>query len=372
MRTVLLRTTAFAIATLCSAAVWGQAPAEKSVVLAFTHAETPQQLQEIANLFGAIVNGGHLYMDMAQGTLSVRGTAEQVELAEWLAKQIDKPADTQPSRQVAPVAPEYVAGEDDVVRMLHVTSAKSVQEFQEFWTIVRGATEMRLVFGLNSQNRFAVRGTHEQVRLAEWLVNELDKTPPPANTVANPANQEVAAGANPPAPEYVISGNPEKSQPPSNLVRVFYLTQTPTEKEFQEVVTMVRGITDCRRISSIDARKALVVRGTAWETALAEFLYNEVQAAKQPSPDAPPAAEHEYRIIPVPPYPALDLVRVFHIAGMGTVQEFQAFATTVRNTALIRQVFTYNEPRLLVVRGSASQIAQARQIVDGRRKPSAQ
>lgn len=371
MQTVLLRTTAFAIAMLCPAAVWGQTPAEKNVVLAFTHAETPQQLQEIANLFGAIVNGGHLYVDMAQGTLSVRGTAEQVELAEWLAKQIDKPSGGSALPR-SPIAPEYVAGEDDVVRMLHVANAKSVQEFQEFWSIVRGATEMRLVFGLNSQNRFAVRGTHEQVRLAEWLVNELDKGPPPANTVANLASQEVAASANPPAPEYVISGNPEKSQPPSNLVRVFYLTQTPTEKEFQEVVTMVRGITDCRRISSISARKALVVRGTAWETALAEFLYNEVQAAKQPSPDATAAAEHEYRIIPVPPYPALDLVRVFHIAGMRTDREFQAFATTVRNTALIRQVFTYNEPKLLVVRGSASQIAQAKQIVDGRPKLSAQ
>jgi hypothetical protein len=121
------------------------------------------------------------------------------------------------------------------------------------------------------------------------------------------------------------------------------------------------------------------VRGYAEYTALAEFLYNEIQAAKQSSSDGA-RAEQEYRIIPAPPYADprvhpevnLDLVRVFHMAGIGTTQELTDFATTIKKAALIRQVVTYNEPRLLVVRGSRSQLTQAEQMVEDRPRLNAQ
>jgi hypothetical protein len=372
MRAVLLRTIAFWIAALCAAVAWGQTAAEESRVLSFKHAETPQQLQEIANLIGAItaITNGSQLSSQTQGTLTMRGTAEQVKLAEWLAKEVDKPGEIQPSQQGALITPEYVAGDDDVVRMLRVNNATTVADFQEIVSMIRATAEIRLTYSLNSQSLIAVRAPRELVRLTEWLVNEIDKPVGPLNTAASPANP-VAATANPPAPEYRMSGVVAKSGAPENVVRVFYLTQTPTIPEFQEVVSLMRAITDMRRIFSFNARRALVVRGAAEYTALAEFLYNEVQSAKQPSSDGA-AAGQEYRIIPTPPFPSLDLVRVFHIGGIGTPQEFQEFATTIRNKALIRQVFTYNEPRLLVVRGSRSQLTQAEQMVEDRRRQNAQ
>jgi len=364
MRAVLLRTIAFSIAALCAAAAWGQTP-EQETVLSFPLTETPQQLREIAQLITAITTNSQVTADVDRRTISVGGTAEQVKLAEWLAKEVAPPADAPPSQQGNSATSEYVAGDDDVVRMLYVNNAKTVQDFQEIVSMVRATAEIRLVFSLNSQNVIAARGPRELVRLAEWLVNEIDKPVAPFS----PASQGVAA--NPPAPEYRISGNFDKPAPPQNVVRVFYLTQTPTVQEFQEVVTLVRSITEVRRTFSVNARRALVVRGAAEYTALAEFLYNEIQAAKQPSSDLAGTGQ-EYRIIPAPPFPGLDLVRVFHIGGSGTTQEFQEFAATIRKTTLIRQVFTYNEPRLLVVRGSRSQLTQAEQMIEDRRKQNAQ
>jgi hypothetical protein len=371
MRTVLVRTIAFLIAALCAAAAWGQTPAEESRVLSFKHAETAQQLQEIANLIGAITvitNGSQLSSE-TQGTLTMRGTAEQVKLAEWLAKEIDNPGDAQSSQQGARVTPEYVAGNDDVVRMLRVSNATTVQDFQEFWSIVRAATEMRSVFGINSQNVFAVRGTREQVRLAEWLVNEIDKPAAPLNAVANPGP---ATRSNPPAPEYRMSAALDKSRDPENVVRVFYLTQTAAVPEFQEVVSLVRAITECRRISSVNGRRALVVRGSAEQTGLAEFLYNELNHAPGRESSEAQGAKHEYRIIPAPASPASGVVRVFRVTGTANIAEFQDVVKMVRSKTLMRQVFSDNAQRALVARGSENEILEAEQILEDRRKQNAQ
>src|SRR5271170_1624095 len=107
MRTVLLRTIACSIAALCGAAAWGQTPAEESHALFFK--ESPKELLEITGLIGAITNGARVSMDPDQGTVIVRGTAEQVKLAEWLAKEIAKPGAEQPSQQSNSATPEYVA-----------------------------------------------------------------------------------------------------------------------------------------------------------------------------------------------------------------------------------------------------------------------
>ena len=65
--------------------------------------------------------------------------------------------------------------EDDVVKVFYVTNATSVQEFQEIATAVRSLTEIRRVFTYNAQKAMLVRGTVDQVALAEKLIHDLDK-----------------------------------------------------------------------------------------------------------------------------------------------------------------------------------------------------
>lgn len=65
--------------------------------------------------------------------------------------------------------------EDNVVRVFYVQNATSVQEFQEIATAVRSLTEIRRVFTYNAQRAVLMRGTPDQIALAEKLIHDLDK-----------------------------------------------------------------------------------------------------------------------------------------------------------------------------------------------------
>lgn len=65
--------------------------------------------------------------------------------------------------------------EDNVVRVFYIQNATSVQEFQEIATAVRSLTEIRRVFTYNAQRAILMRGTPDQIALAEKLVHDLDK-----------------------------------------------------------------------------------------------------------------------------------------------------------------------------------------------------
>ena len=57
--------------------------------------------------------------------------------------------------------------EDQVVKVFYVTNATSVQEFQEIATAVRTVGDIRRVYTYNAQKAMVVRGTVDQVALAE-------------------------------------------------------------------------------------------------------------------------------------------------------------------------------------------------------------
>jgi general secretion pathway protein D len=65
--------------------------------------------------------------------------------------------------------------EDNVVRVFYIQNATSVQEFQEIATAVRSLTEIRRVFTYNAQRAILMRGTPDQIALAEKLIHDLDK-----------------------------------------------------------------------------------------------------------------------------------------------------------------------------------------------------
>jgi len=64
---------------------------------------------------------------------------------------------------------------DEVVKVFYVTNATSVQEFQEIATAIRTVPEIRRVFTYAAQKAIIVRGTVDQVALAEKLIHDLDK-----------------------------------------------------------------------------------------------------------------------------------------------------------------------------------------------------
>jgi len=65
--------------------------------------------------------------------------------------------------------------EDMVVKTFYLSNTTTVQELQEIATAVRAVTEVRRLFTYNGQNVIIIRGTVDQVGLAEKLIQDLDK-----------------------------------------------------------------------------------------------------------------------------------------------------------------------------------------------------
>ena len=193
----------------------------------------------------------------------------------------------------------------------------------------------------------ALRGTAGQMALAEWLIGELDQTQHSQNSAKH---------------EYRPSGAAD------DLVRVFYLKHNESAQELQEIATVVRSIGDIRRLFTHNTTRALVLRGTGGQIAMADWLVNELDNAASPQALAQNSQNPAPREFRLAGGGGEDLVRVFYLTHAGTVQRLQEIAVQVRTMTQIRRIFTYTAPRVLALRGTDSQIALADRLIKERDK----
>ena len=66
----------------------------------------------------------------------------------------------------------------------------------------------------------------------------------------------------------------------ANIVKVFYLPQTPTIQDFQQFATRLRTITNIRRVFTYNAPRAMALRGTVDQIAMAERIVKELDSSK--------------------------------------------------------------------------------------------
>jgi predicted RNA polymerase sigma factor len=188
-------------------------------------------------------------------------------------------------------------------RTFYLTHTATVQQFQEVATVIRTITDIQQAAVDNDQKSVTVHATAGQIAMAEWLFNELD----------NPSVQPSVLH------EYLVPGSAD------DVVRLFYLTRTPTVQDFQEVATVVRTIANFRRAFTYNEARAYVVRGTVAQMGLAEWILKELE------PTTAPAA-HQYRM----PGADDDVVGVMYLAHTPSVQSFQQAAMQIRETTRIQ------------------------------------
>lgn len=220
-------------------------------------------------------------------------------------------------------------------RVFYLTHTATVQQFQEVATVIRTISDIQQAAIDNEQKSVTVHAAAGQIAMAEWLFNELD----------NPAVQTSVLH------EYRVPGTAD------DVVRLFYLTRTPTVQDFQEAATLVRTIAEFRRAFTYNEPRAFVVRGTAAQIGLAEWLLKQLDPESAPSGD--------YRM----PGTNDDVVRVLRLPNTASVQDFQKAATQIREATQIKRIFTYNRPRAFAVRGTADQIAMAERLTRQLDKP---
>jgi hypothetical protein len=331
----------FIVAALLAVTAFGQAtpgqnttPGMQEVQFHLTHTATVQEFQEIANLARTIAEIRDVSTDNTQMLLNVLGTPEQNDLAAWLVKNLDQPV----GGTVFPVSEYKGLSDDTVVQILYLPHTATVQEFQEAANATRTVTEIRRMFTYNDGRALAVRATPDQVAMAEWTIQQLDQAAAAqasAQTLQN--SQEYSAGSN-------------------DVMRVLYLTNAKTTQDFQEIANAIRTTTEIRRLFTVNATRAMTVRGTPEEMAMVEWLAGELDT---PAGAQPSQASKEYRV----PGAADDVMRVFYLPSAQSVQDFQGVVNAVRSATQIRSVFTYNAQRAVAIRGTANQLALAENMI---------
>jgi hypothetical protein len=250
----------FATIVLFASVAFGQTSADTNVdrVFHFVHTETLQEMQEIATVTRSIANAPKASVDSTQKTLTLGGTAVQIALAEWLFNNLDKPASARHSQ--APSTPEYRVSDsaDDIAQVFYLTHTETVQHIQEVATVVRSLVGARRLFTYNAISAVVVRGKSWEIALAGWLLNDLDQS-------TNPQRGQDSA-----IHVYRLAGGGE------DVVRVFYLTQSGTVESFQEIATQVRTTTQVRRLFTYNAPRAVALRGTDDQIAMAEKLIKKL------------------------------------------------------------------------------------------------
>ena len=215
-----------------------------------------QQFQELATVIRSIAQIRRVFIYNTPRAIVLRGTAAQVAMDAWLVENLDQPP--------VPATQEYRApdGADDVVRILYLPHTATVQDVQQVATAVRAMGDIRFTFTYTPHRALALRGTSGQMTMAAWLASTLDQ------------RQAQSAGKS----EYRMSGVRE------DTLRVFYLPRSLTVETFQQSATSIGKQTEIRRVFVYNSARALIMRGTAEQIALAEKL---VSATLVPAPRRP-------------------------------------------------------------------------------------
>ena len=149
--------------------------------------------------------------------------------------------------------------EDDVVKVFYITNATSVQEFQEIATAVRSLTEIRRVFTYNAQKAMLVRGTVDQVALAEKLIRDLDK--PKAEVVIDVIVMEANRGRTRDLASAIQSGGATGLKLP--------ITFTPRKD-------LASGSTDKETGAGLNLTRINEVRASDFTTTLPSMLFQAI------------------------------------------------------------------------------------------------
>ena len=221
----------------------------------FTHAATPQSLQEIVTTVRSVSDLQRVFVYNSLHAAILRGGAPEIGLADWLMLKLDQPGQNQ-----AP--PEYpFAGlrGPEVARVFYLQHAQSPRDIQELMTTLRSIADLQRMFVYIAPKAVAVRAPADRVALAQWLVSELDRPcdEPPAGT----HRYELPVG-------------------PDNQVRIFYLSPSATLEQRQQIASNVRTTAYVQRLFLYNPLAALSVRGTVGQIATAERLLDEL---KQPA-----------------------------------------------------------------------------------------
>lgn len=286
----------------------------------------PGNLKEIVTTLQVVGKIQQLQSDAGSGTLTVKGNALELALAEWLVPQLDSVTAGGAGAQ------EYRVSANDVVLVYSLAHTATSTGMQEILTTLRTVGEIQQVYNVNAAKVIPLRGTSSQIALAKFMISELDVEEQQRET---------------PVIHKFVS-----SEDPSTGV-VYGLVHTPSTTSLQEILTTLRAVAQVQRVYNVTGPKLLCFRETPEMVPVVDWLISQLNGTR-PNTDL-----NEMRM----PGSRDDVIRVFYPAHISNGTDLQAMVTTLRKSATIPRIYTNSVPPAVVVRGTADHIHLVGQLI---------
>jgi hypothetical protein len=315
-----------------------RAQTNQQQVFHFEHTPDVKSAQELATSIRTVLEIPQVKVsdDNPPSTLTVGGTEDQLKAAGWLFTELDQ------ATQVANMREYQLSGTgENVVRIYYVTQAQTIQQFQEIATAIRTVAEIRRVFTYNAPKAIIARGTPGQMAFFEWLLPLMDR----------PLNAK---------PQHSVSGEYTfPDQRDEGTTHVFYAGYAANVKDFQSLATALRTIAQIRRVFTYNDAQAIALRGTPAQLTMAQWLFDQLDqpANGLVSGSSFSAAGPD------------DVVQVFDLAQAKVSQDLPNVVAQIRTSTKTQYAFSYGSRSLMVLRGTAAQIAAAQNLVEQLNRP---
>ncbi len=304
----------------------GQATQDRT--FRFRNAAMDQDFQDLAT--AAVVASGLKAKSIDAGLreLSMSGPAEQLRVAEWVIAELDRPAS--PTPPASSILTLQTTEPDNTVRVFYPSKITSDQDFAEVVTGILTIGDLRYVARYTSHRALVIRANREGIDLVEWLLTEMNLDSPQQTYVFPKSGPEVQRG--------------------ENYVRLFRFPRAKDAQQFNEAQTMIRTLTDTRRVYPYISKRVIFLRGTEEQIDMSRWVLAQID---KELPLAQKSNSSDYTT------KAGDVMRMFYFSAAMPLQTFQETQTAIRKATEVRRTYPYASVRTLAMRGTAAQIAQA-------------
>lgn len=215
-------------------------------------------------------------------------------------------------------------------------SKPGAKGLKEVTTILRVVGKLDSVSVDPDTSAVKVTGTPDELAMSGWIIRNLDQPSPSPDA-------------------YLVAGKSDDG------IRMFHLSRAAAEspQAVQETLTVIRTVGDIQKIFNYTDRSDLVVRGTASELGLAEFLVHAVDGTSDPERTAMTMSpEYHYTW-----GRGTDTVRVYYLAHSPQPQQIQEILTNLRTVLYVQKCFNFMPLGALVIRGTPETIAASEWMI---------
>ena len=319
------------VAVLIVAACVAAGAQDTERVFHFANLNTPASFQEVTNILRTVTELDKTVAGPSAETITTTGSAAQIAIADWLVPRLDASDGSGSDEYQVPGAA------DDVVRIIHAEAAQTPAALQELIIVIRTAAEIHRALPSNATRSIVVRAPSERAKLASWLVNEL--LSPPSSTPA----------------EFLLANDFPRN--PQKRIHIYVLQKANTPASLQETVNIFRTVADLTRVLPFNQTHAVVARGNDQQIAICDWL---IPALDRMPPGVGESSAHIQILLP---YPTEGEERVLYLPATSTPADLQQFANRIRTDTGITRVSPSVTAMAIALRGNATQVAKAEEIV---------